>query len=121
MLTYGVFSPISHIMRKRGFTLVELLIVVLILGALSLVAIPRVSMSAEASKTRACEANVDIINSQIELYKSINGSYPTIDALTANKDYFPEGMPVCPLNGKYLLNSQNRAYCTHSNSSNCGG
>ena len=53
---------------KKGVTLVELLIVVLILGALAAIAIPRLTQSADTAKTNGCKTNVDIINSQIELY-----------------------------------------------------
>ena len=53
---------------KRGVTLVELLIVVLILGALAAIAIPSLSQSAGTAKKNACKTNIDLMNSQIELY-----------------------------------------------------
>jgi prepilin-type N-terminal cleavage/methylation domain-containing protein len=78
---------------KRGVTLVELLIVVLILGALAAIAIPRLSQSADTAKKNACKTNIDLINSQIELYAAENdGTYPA--NLTT---YFPEGPPQCPV------------------------
>ena len=82
---------------KKGFTLVELLVVVLILGALAAIAIPRISQSAELAKINACKTNVDLVNSQIELYYANTGGWPVdLGAVTDNEDYFPDGAPECP-------------------------
>ncbi len=85
---------------KKGVTLVELLIVVLILGALAAIAIPRLSQSADTAKKNGCKTNIDIINSQIELYAAENdGSYPaTLTVITNSTTYFPDGPPKCPVN-----------------------
>lgn len=85
---------------KKGFTLVELLVVVLILGALAAIAIPRISQSAEKAKINACKTNVDLINSQIELHYANTGSWPAdLAAIADNVDYFPDGAPECPYDG----------------------
>ena len=85
--------------NKRGVTLIELLIVVLILGALAAIAIPRLSQSADTAKKNACATNLDIINSQIELYAADNdGAYPaTLTVVTNSTTYFPDGPPGCPV------------------------
>lgn len=84
--------------NKKGVTLVELLIVVLILAALSAIAIPRISQSATSAKQKACTTNVSILNTAIELYNADNGVYPAnLTIVTSNTDLFPDGAPICPL------------------------
>ncbi|HBG28665.1 MAG: hypothetical protein A2Y10_11985 [Planctomycetes bacterium GWF2_41_51] len=104
-------------MKRKGFTLIELLIVILILGALAAIAIPRITTSAGTAKENACATNIDLLNSQIELYAADkDGVYPaSLGTLTGNKDYFPEGEPECPLKGKYSMDeSTHRVSCSHT-------
>ena len=92
--------------RKRGFTLVELLIVVLILAALAAIAVPRIGASAAQARIRACETNINIINGQIELYTANEGVPPdAIGDVTGNTAYFPDGAPECPFGVGYDIDA----------------
>jgi len=51
----------------KRFCLVELLIVVLILGALAAIAIPAISAISGAAKVNVCSTNIDLLNRQIEM------------------------------------------------------
>ena len=97
--------------NRKGVTLIELLIVVLILAALSAIAIPRISQSAENAKIKACASNIDIINSAIELYYAEHDEYPTdLTVITNDTSIFPDGAPICPITGtvysSYLVNNR---------------
>ena len=100
---------------RKGITLIELLIVVLILGALSAIAIPRISQSANNAKQKACDVNVDIINSAIEMYNADTGDYPTLlTDVTVNTTYFPDGAPACPYSTAYVMNGTTYRVASHS-------
>jgi len=110
----------SETTKRKGVTLIELLIVVLILAALSAIAIPRISQSAQSAKQNACDTNINVINSAIEMYAADNdGSYPADDAamqttVTGNTAYFPDGAPTCPLSGTYTMDATTkRVSCNH--------
>ena len=63
--------------NQSGFTLVELLIVVIILGILAAVVIPQFNTAAAESKEAALASNLATIRQAIELYKvQLNDSFP---------------------------------------------
>ncbi len=100
--------------QRKGVTLVELLIVVLILAALAAIAIPRISQSATTARQRACDTNVALVNTSIELYNADEDAYPSSLALvTGETDYFPDGAPACPLATPYVMNGTTFRVATH--------
>lgn len=107
---------------KKGFTLVELLVVVLILGALAAIAIPRISQSADKAKSNACKTNVDLINSQIELFYANNdGSWPdSLSDVTGSDTYFPDGPPECPYGVDYTYDTTKNRVTAHTDADHAG-
>ena len=85
----------------------ELLLVVIILGLLAIVAIPRLASTAGDSKANTCRQNIAIINSQIELWAAQNGCrYPQthdefVENILKNQDIFPGKAPTCPYGEAY--------------------
>ncbi len=97
-----------EMIAKRGFTLVELLLVVLIIAVLASIVVPRMAGAAAGAKDAKDDANWANLVRALELYASNNsGSYPadqtTFDSGILNSTtYFPHGEPVCPHGGSYV-------------------
>ena len=89
---------------RRGFTLVEIMIVVLIIGILLAIAIPNFVRARNTSRGKACQANLKQIDSATEQYLMDNRTttYPALTALTP--DYI-KTTPVCPSGGAYTIGS----------------
>jgi general secretion pathway protein G len=58
---------------KRGFTLVEILIVVIILGILAAIVIPQFTNASQEARRSSLQSTVQSVRSQIELYKLEHG------------------------------------------------
>lgn len=63
--------------RRLGFTLVELLIVIIIIAVLAAIAIPKFSNSSARSKEASVKANLTLYRNAVEIFKNDTGAYPT--------------------------------------------
>ena len=73
----------SRSRKAQGFTLVEILIVVVILGILAAIVIPQFTSASETAKASSLTSQLQTIRSQLELYQvQHNGDYPSITAAT---------------------------------------
>ncbi|NQV88620.1 MAG: prepilin-type N-terminal cleavage/methylation domain-containing protein [Parcubacteria group bacterium] len=63
---------------KKGFTLVELLIVIAIIGILSSIVLAGLSSSRNKSKDTAIKSQIISMRSQAEIFLGINNSYGTV-------------------------------------------
>jgi len=92
--------------KRRGFTLVELLVVLLILGVLVGLAVPRYMQSQKYARARTFAANVRQIVSALEAYRmdTIGNGEPAAypDDLDELKNYFTQA-PINPYTGKSML------------------
>ena len=104
----------------RGFTLIEMLLVVILIGLLAIVAIPRLAKTGGNSKASTCRQNIAIINSQIELWAARNGGrYPQtheefVEQILKNPDIFPNQAPACPYGRAYRYDPAKNRVVPHS-------
>ena len=66
-------------MNQRGFTLIELMVVIVILGILAGLIIPRIMGRPEEARRMKARVQIESIETALKLYKLDNGSYPTTE------------------------------------------
>mgnify|MGYP006309410887 FL=1 len=66
-------------MKRRGFTLVELMLVVVIIGVLAGVVLPRLVGSTELAKINATKSQLSILETTLYNYQLQVGKFPTTD------------------------------------------
>ena len=70
---------ISSKRRSRGFTLIEIMVVVVIMGVLAALVLPKVINRVGESKTAAAKVEISTIMQALKMYKLDNQRYPTAE------------------------------------------
>ena len=83
----------------KGYTLLEVMLVVILISILAAIVIPRFVVSTKRAMVQSCEMNRSIINKQVEGYYFLEATWPrdSLSDIKTNWNYFPDGIPTCPV------------------------
>ena len=98
--------------NNSGFTLVELVIVILVLGIITAVAAPKMFNTASDARDSATRQSLSVLRGTIEMYRAQNGGYPSASALTTTllpylQGPFPAPQAGANQNPEVVASSQN--------------
>jgi len=74
-----IVSQSDFIKRREGFTLIEIMVVVVILGILAGLIVPRIMSRPEEARRTKTALQIRSLESALKLYKLDNGVYPTTE------------------------------------------
>ena len=63
--------------KRKGFTLIEIMVVVVILGLLSTLVVPRIGPLIDDARRKTAASNIQGLVTNLEMYYADNGFYPT--------------------------------------------
>jgi general secretion pathway protein G len=103
----------KHQLHVKGFTLIELMIVVVILGLLATIIVPRVLNRPEQARRMKAKVDIRNIESALALFKTDTGRFPTtsegLETLVTNpgikgynSDRYLDKAPLDPWGNKYI-------------------
>lgn len=106
-------KQVPSVSSQRGFTLLEIMVVVIIIGLLAAIVAPNVIGQSDKARVEIARTNMAALGSALDMYKLDNGKYPTteqglqalVEAPTDAKNWtepYIKQEPVDPWQNEYV-------------------
>lgn len=104
---------------QSGFTLIEIMVVVFILGLLAAMVVPNVIGSSDKARVQRAKADIRAIEEAVNLFKLENGFYPqSMEVLVgpskSNPDGYLKKVPKDPWDREYAYRTDGRRFVIKS-------
>lgn len=81
---------------KKGFTILEMILVLTVISIIVLVTIPNIAQKRKIINKIGCEALIEVVNSQILLYELNEGETPDSVEDLVEEGYLTSSQCICP-------------------------
>ncbi|KNZ70684.1 type II secretion system protein G [Thermincola ferriacetica] len=105
------------IKNDRGFTLIELMVVIVIIGIIAAIAVPRFVNAISDARAETDKANIKMLQSAVERVYAKTGSYPNTLNDLVNGGYI-KSIPKDPQNDEVYSLSNGIVSCDHFSGQN---
>ncbi|QIB28139.1 prepilin-type N-terminal cleavage/methylation domain-containing protein [Caloranaerobacter azorensis] len=83
----------KRLRNKKGFTLIELIVVIAVLGILAMIAIPKITGIQDDAKENVDKQNVKLMQNAVEMYAAENGNYPANNEIKSVLERYIDKIP----------------------------
>lgn len=101
-----IFSKKLRVTGSEGFSLIELIVVMLIIGMLAALVAPRFLGQVDTARQQDALAQIELLGQALDLYRLEKHKYPTSEqGLEAIRPYLKKDVPKDPWGSDYIYTS----------------
>ena len=93
-------------MNQKGFTLIEMLIVLLVITVLLIITVPNVVQHQTTVQNKGCQAFVKMVQAQVQAYHIEKGEFPASISILKEDNYIEE--TTCPNGSEVAVESDGK-------------
>lgn len=79
LLPFGAGDGVKQLPKRKAFTLIEIMVVIIILGMLAAFVVPNITGKSEEAKEKLVCIQMKSLSEALKMFKLDNGSYPTTE------------------------------------------
>ncbi|MGJ7921352.1 competence type IV pilus major pilin ComGC [Neobacillus sp. LXY-4] len=102
--------------NEKGFTLIEMMIVLLVISVLLIITIPNISKHNATINDKGCKAYVKMVEAQVQAYKMDHNQYPADLQALIDDGYLKSGQTACPSSSNIVIGSNGEVSVAQSGS-----